>query len=135
MRTLRTLALAACALSSLACSTETTFTDVGSVCVSGTPGGSHNVEVDFHECLSSSCDTVVESSCAVTQDGNTLTITATAIVERKNGACTEDCGQLAAECETDPLPAGNYQVVYGEVQGTLTVPPINPDEPTCFSQE
>lgn len=61
-----------------------------------------------------------------------LTINASATVESKSGSCTEDCGPLVVSCETEPLAAGNYKLVFGEVEGTLTVAPINPDEPTCF---
>jgi hypothetical protein len=135
MRIFRNLGAVLCALGSFACGgSETTYTDQGTVCLAGTPGGSHSVEVDFGVCMSSSCDSVVESSCNTTLSGTDLTITATATVEHKGGACTADCGALTVECETQPLPAGNYNLVYGTVEGTLTIPPINPDEPSCFGE-
>src|SRR5262249_50398140 len=133
MRNLR-IAMIACALVLLACNGEdTTYDDVGSVCIDGNAGASHSVEVDFGVCLSSSCDTVVESMCDVSVAGTDLTITASATVNRKGGACTEDCGALTVDCETDPLPAGNYSVVYGDVMGTLVVPAAT-SEPTCFGE-
>ena len=128
------IAILACVLGLLACSDDTTYENVGSVCISGDADAAHSVEVDFQVCLSSSCDEVVESTCDVSVSGSDITVTASATVKSKGGACTADCGQLTVDCETDPLAAGNYNVVYGDVQGTLTVPPIT-DEPTCFGGE
>src|SRR5690606_10556990 len=113
---------------------ETTYTDVGSACVSGEVDMQHSVEVDFHQCVSSSCDTVVESSCEVTRDGDTLTVTATATIASKGGTCTLDCGMTTASCETPALAAGSYQLVYGDMQTTLTVPAATPGEPTCAGE-
>jgi hypothetical protein len=120
----------------LACdrTTETTHVDVGRACISGAADEPHSVEVDFHVCLSSSCDSVVESMCETTLSGTELTINATATVSSSSGACTADCGQLLVTCETDPLPAGDYELVFGELQGTLTVPAAS-TEPTCLGEE
>jgi hypothetical protein len=123
-------------VSTIACTstTETTYVDAGRTCVSGAADQPHSVEVDFLVCLSSSCDEVVEAMCETTLSGTELTINATATVSSSSGACTADCGQLLATCETDPLPAGEYQLVYGDRQGTLTVP-VATDEPTCLGDE
>jgi hypothetical protein len=120
----------------LACTStsETTYVDVGRACVDGAADEPHSVEVDFHVCLSSSCDAVVESMCEVTLAGTQLTISATATVSSSGGACTADCGQLIVNCETDPLPAGEYELVFGDLQGTLTVPAASA-EPTCLGEE
>jgi hypothetical protein len=120
----------------LACNstTETTYVDVGRACVSGAADEPHSVEVDFYVCLSSSCDSVVESMCETTLSGTELTINATATVSTSSGACTADCQQLLVTCETDPLPAGNYELVFGDLQSTLTVPAATAD-PTCLGEE
>jgi hypothetical protein len=129
------LSLAALA-STLGCTStsETTYVDVGRACVDGAVDEPHTVEVDFHVCLSSSCDSVVESMCEATLSGTELTISATATVSSSSGACTADCGQLIVNCETDPLPAGEYQLIFGNLQGTLTVPAATA-EPTCLGDE
>jgi hypothetical protein len=136
MRTSRVVITLAWALGLLACNgtSETTFIDVGRACVSGAADEPQSVEVDFHVCLSSSCDSVVESMCETTLSGTQLTINATATVSSSSGACTADCGQLLVTCETDPLPAGDYELVFGELQGTLTVPAAS-TEPTCLGEE
>lgn len=135
---MRTTFFAALSLlaSTLACdrTTETTYVDVGRACVSGAADEPHSVEVDFHVCLSSSCDSVVESMCEATLSGTELTISATATISSSSGACTADCGQTLVTCETDPLPAGEYQLVYGDLQGTLTVAAVSA-EPTCIGEE
>ncbi|PRQ05712.1 hypothetical protein [Enhygromyxa salina] len=130
------LAFTALAFTSVGCTqeTETTFTDEGSACISGEPDAAQTVTVDFQTCLSSSCDTLLESSCTAELDGTELTITATATVSSKSGACTADCGLAQATCETPPLPAGSYDVVYGQEQGTLVVPAVTGGESTCIGE-
>jgi hypothetical protein len=138
MRIPRVILTVACALGLLACNggeTETTYSDVGQVCLSGAPDTAHSIEIDFHVCLSSSCDSVVDSVCEATLSGTDLTITATATVASSHGACTADCGQLLVNCETEPLPAGTYDLIYGDQHGTLTVPGATAGEPTCFGEE
>jgi hypothetical protein len=122
--------------STLGCdrTTETTYVDVGRACISGAADEPHSVEVDFHVCLSSSCDSVVESMCEASLSGTELTINATATVSSSSGACTADCQQLLVTCETDPLPAGDYELNFGDLQGTLTVPAATA-EPTCLGEE
>jgi hypothetical protein len=122
--------------STLACNgtttTETTYVDEGEVCVSGAVDEPHSVTVDFATCISSSCDEVVESMCEATLSGSELTITASATVSmNRGGACTADCQPVWVTCETDPLPAGSYNLVYGEYYGPLTVPAATAD-PTCI---
>lgn len=105
-----------------ACATEEDLVDQGMACVSGEAGQPHDVSVDFGVCKSSSCDEVLHASCSATLEGTTLTVEATARIRSKDGPCTEDCGSVTAECETPPLPAGEYTLVYGEDSVALTVP-------------
>jgi hypothetical protein len=99
--------------------------DVGRACVTGEQDAAHTVAVDFGLCLSSSCDDLLDATCSTTLEGSTLTVEATATVRSKSGrfvSCTEDCGSVTAECQTPPLAAGSYTVVYGEQSVALTVP-------------
>lgn len=71
-----------------------TLTDQGTVCLSD-----GMVQVNFPGCLSSSCDTVVESSCTATYAEGVVTVHAHVTVEREGQICTEDCGAITATCE------------------------------------
>jgi hypothetical protein len=80
------------------------------------------VSVDFGVCLSSSCDRELHAACRASRSGNVVTITAEATVEFEQGTCTLDCNSLSTECELEPLPAGSYEVRYGEASSSITVP-------------
>ena len=90
------------ALALLACGagppTEHEVTDIASACVDA-----GEIAVRLATCLSSSCDTLLESACAATLDGDTVTVTAAATIRSEGCACTADCGLVEARC---PLPAG-----------------------------
>lgn len=89
--------------------TSVDLEDVGSACISD-----GEVLVDFNQCLSSSCDTLVDAQCTAVLDGTTLTVTATATIESEAGDCTADCGFATVSCD---LPAGAdaaTEIVYGE---------------------
>ncbi|HND32240.1 MAG TPA: hypothetical protein PLA94_19690 [Myxococcota bacterium] len=74
-----------------------TLTDQGTVCLND-----GMIQVNFPGCLSSSCDTVVESSCSATYADGVVTVHASVTVEREGDICTDDCGAITATCE---LPA------------------------------
>lgn len=101
---------------------ETEHVDEGRACLESAQDGVNVVGVDFEQCLSSSCDELLESSCTTTLEGTTLTIEAAATIRSKGGTCTADCGLVTASCETPPLAAGTYTVVYGGGSMELTVP-------------
>lgn len=105
-----------------ACAVEEDHVDEGAACVAGEVGQPHDVSVDFGVCTSSSCDTVEHASCTATLEGTTLTIEATATIRSKGNQCTLDCGAVTTSCQTPPLPAGVYTLVYGEDSVELTVP-------------
>ena len=94
-------------------------TELQSFCASsgnGTDGEvtALTVTVEFDLCLSSSCDTLMESSCEFTRDGDELTLTGLALVESQTkGACTSDCGRVSAQC-TQELDNGTYLLRAGE---------------------
>lgn len=71
------------------------LTDEGTVCLND----SGLAEVTFPGCLSSSCDTVVESSCTVDFADGVATVHASVTIEREQGACTADCGFIQVTCD------------------------------------
>jgi hypothetical protein len=78
--------------------TERVVTEIAAACV-----GDGEVTARLATCLSSSCDTLLESSCAATLDGDTVTVTATATIRSEGTECTADCGLVEVRC---PLPDG-----------------------------
>lgn len=80
------------------------------------------VEVDFGTCTSSSCDRVLNAACRASRSGSVITIEAETVIEREGGECTDDCGFVTASCEIAPLPAGTYELRYGNDSVSLTVP-------------
>ena len=79
----------------------TVLTNDGVICIDETAG---EVVVDMQTCLSSSCDTLISSECAVTLDGDTLTVTSTATIDSQGTTCTDDCGFVVVRCT---LPDGD----------------------------
>ena len=75
-----------------------TLTDEGTACVDGT-----DVTVDFGACLSSSCDTLVSSSCTATLEGSVVTVHAEAVIESHGTECTADCGMVVTHCDLPDL--------------------------------
>lgn len=82
------------------------------------------VTVLMDGCLSSSCDTARDASCEIVLDGTTLSVTSFFAYDTPTGnvACTSDCGFLHADCESAPLPAGDYVLEYAGASQPLTVP-------------
>lgn len=76
----------------------TEIVDTGALC--RLPDG--GIQVDFETCLSSSCDTLTDSTCTATLDGDVLTLASYARIESQGTACTDDCGFAMATCT---LPA------------------------------
>jgi hypothetical protein len=126
-----TLVLLVC---TLACSddtpTETTWFNVGRACVSGAPDEPHSVEVTFGICMSS-CDEVVETSCLTALDGTELTISAAVTISTHDGKCSNTCEWPTVTCETEPIPAGDYELVFGDQPTKPLAVPAATDEPSC----
>lgn len=76
--------------------TEVRTVTRGDLCVDG-----DTIRVRFRDCLSSSCDTVLDAGCTATWASGTVLVTAQATIERSGGACTDDCGFIDTAC---PLP-------------------------------
>lgn len=84
-----------------------------------------NVQVNSFTCLSSSCTAEQMASCEVRLSGTTLTITTHASwidTSSMGQGCTDDCSSPSADCQTPPLPAGNYTVRLGPNAASLQVP-------------
>ena len=104
-------------------SEETTYTDEGTACLSAPAADSDAViTVDPGLCLSSSCDTLTASACTVTVDGSVITVSSEFKVLTEGDTCTDDCGMPTATCDPGPLAAGEYTIVYGGAEQTITVP-------------
>lgn len=88
-----------------------------------TAGQAVTVTVELTRCFSSSCDLDRAMSCSIAPISSGIEITSVASWTRTDDqACTDDCGQLAATCETDPLPAGSHLFTFGGQTLTLDVP-------------
>lgn len=104
---------------------EEEHVDVGAACVAGEAEQPHDVSVDFGLCRSSSCEKVVDAACTVTLEGTTLTVEASTTIRHTNDRqCTLDCASVTVGCQTPPLAAGMYTLVYGEDSVALTVPVV-----------
>lgn len=115
-----------------------TLDNQGAVCLSTTtdfPEGGQQFEADstlyaivtFATCLSSSCSSDRTAECQVAVQGDRIVITSRGSYTDESGpgqACTTDCLYLEATCETGPLPAGEYTIIYGEDELPLTIPGI-----------
>ena len=101
-----------------------TFADEGALCLNSQPDGTLHAAVHFPTCLSSTCDHVLGTSCAIVASGSEISITSSGAFESPvHGSCSADCAPLIAECTSqEPLPPGDYTLVHGESSGELTLP-------------
>jgi hypothetical protein len=97
------------------------YVDDGNVCVRAADG-LLTVAVLHPGCLSSSCDTLRDSSCVVTVQGSDVTISSRFVVEQAGAEqCTSDCVRVSTSCSAS-LADGTYTLSYGDQQGTVTAP-------------
>jgi len=117
-RVFRRLALIASACSLvIACDgkSRNEVTGVQSFCVEpvdGPDGPALEVSVQVAACLSSSCDTLIESDCSYTEVDGVLQLDASALIESEGDSCTADCQSVSATC-TIPVEAGRTYLVRG----------------------
>lgn len=82
-----------------------------------------NLAVLFQLCLSGSCTADRQTTCTAMQDGNMITVDATASYRDTGGStCTTDCALMIARCQTAPLPAGTYTFSFAHLGTALTIP-------------
>ena len=113
---------AACALSACGTASVSSYENEGELCFRSTPAGQLEVKVRFDTCLSSSCSREIETSCSISVAGGQIDVSSRGSVEHKGGTCTDDCGELAARCLSEPLAAGVYQLRHGAASGEVTLP-------------
>ena len=123
------------ALPAWACSSEDvsreTFENEGELCMRSLADGSLLVSVAFPTCLSSSCSQALEASCSVEVDGARVVIQSRGSAEHRGRECTADCGTLGAECMSEELEPGQYEVVHGDTSYQVMLPAASislPDE-------
>lgn len=76
-------------------------------------------------CLSNVCATERSSKCTVKREGERLVVTSELTwigPEDLGRPCPKDCTFLEAQCKTEALPAGSYQVVLGDHVTDVTLP-------------
>jgi hypothetical protein len=113
---------AACALSACGTASVSRYENEGELCFRSTPADQLEVKVRFDTCLSSSCSREIETSCSISVAGGQISVSSRGSVERKGGTCTDDCGELAARCLSEPLAAGVYQLRHGAASSEVTLP-------------
>ena len=117
------LALAPLGLAAGSCTTieNHEVTELQAICVSsgnGTDGVTTEIalNVEFNTCLSSSCDTLVDSSCEASVEGDVIEVSGLASIDAQvNGACTLDCGLATASCQLE-VANGTYTIRSGDVE-------------------
>ena len=100
------------------------FMNEGTVCLASNSDGTLDAAVVFPTCLSSTCDTVLGTSCAISvADSEIVMESSGSYASPTRGACSVDCQTLTARCTSpEPVPPGEYEVVHGEDRGAVTVP-------------
>ena len=94
-----------------------------------------SVREDIQRSCRPPCDTVVESRCSVTREGNTFRVSARFVVDV---ACRSHdnpiCAGGGVECVTEPVDAGEYVVTDGTRSVTVRVPStVTPFGKLCSS--
>ena len=105
--------------------TEREVTEVASLCVN-TDGDRLVVSGQMNACLSSSCDTLIESDCVLAETDGGLAVEARALIESRGGTCTADCGSVPFRCEFMPEADGDITVAAGSLSVDYAFP--NGDE-------
>ena len=120
-----TVLILALPLGVVGCSGDvSSYRNEGTLCLESRSDGVLDVSVIFPPCLSSTCDTVLETSCSINVEGSTITVESFGSFETATrGSCSADCQLLTAHCESEePIPPGDYTVVHGEDEGMIEVP-------------
>ncbi|RAL23963.1 hypothetical protein DL240_07385 [Lujinxingia litoralis] len=125
--------------------TLVSYEDEGEVCLNRSlqaddaplqEGAPLSVRVELPVCLSSSCTSAPVTSCELSLEDHTITLSSHASyldTSQPLGSCTADCGLLFAECELPALAAGQYTLIHGEHTYTFAIPsePVGCLEPTA----
>jgi hypothetical protein len=74
------------------------------------------------EVVGGACDENRVFTCTASLSGSTLTVTSEYAFDQSDETCTDMGALQTTTCTTDPLPAGDYTVVYGAADFPLTIP-------------
>jgi hypothetical protein len=97
------------------------YTNEGSLCLTqGSETTAISVRV-FVDGYSSGCSSLESSRCAVSRDGQTLTVTSHMRVT-VGGECFDDNRAYHSECSLVGAPAGEYTLRHGDFETTITLP-------------
>jgi len=118
------LVLAACAPEPVTWEPQTQQ-NRGTACVEGGGEAPVRVRVNADVCLSSSCSRNAVARCQVRTEFERIVVTSTFTWDEARGselACTDDCGQMIAQCALGQLPAGNYVLLHGPQEVDIELP-------------
>ncbi len=101
--------------------THLTDTDPGNACFPDGLAEDDTLDVTItNTCYSGSTENMV-MSCEVAVVGDVVTISSTADYDLPP-AVTADCQNVETSCSSEPLPAGNYTIRYGDSEEAFDVP-------------
>lgn len=104
------------------CNDVDEYIDEGALCLTQKEDtGELTVRVSVGGCYSSGCSRLLLSECAVTRDGEALTVTNHTRVE-VGGECFDDCRIYLSECSLASVPPGEYTVRHGDFETTVVLP-------------
>jgi hypothetical protein len=90
--------------------------------VSATSGDKLRAEVKLLDCVTSSCNRQVASSCNVAQHERQLTIASRLVLQHEKTRCATDCSNWTLRCEMRAPSPGTYDVVFGAARAALAFP-------------
>jgi hypothetical protein len=98
--------------------------NTGALCPLSDSTETLSLTVVFPGCLSTSCDRVVSAECNISVSGTRIEITSRGVSESSGAElCTSDCRTMKTTCQSDgPLSPGEYSVVHGDDEGSLSLP-------------
>jgi hypothetical protein len=120
--------------------------EAGRLCVRGTPtgdgevmavGDTLSVTVSASGCFSSSCSKVHTAECSIGDNAGFEVAAAFCVANtaEPDKACTDDCGDVHADCSVDqPLSAGEHQVKVGSLVVGFQVPTKLPNGGLCAGE-
>lgn len=96
--------------------------DEGELCLSQNDPAILRVGIATDTCYSSSCSEFLETTCTVEREGMTLRVTSVMRVREWGGSCTNDCVTQIPTCKLEGVEAGEYRLIHGEYETTITLP-------------
>jgi hypothetical protein len=99
--------------------------DQTALCLQSATDGGVSLQAIGTQCFSSSCTTVIRTSCSFEQLDRTITVHSSIEVDRLRGSdiiCTSDCLRITADC--DPLSSmpGEYTFLHGAASASVALP-------------